>query len=179
MRIADEIRFKGIEQAREEWLAIHPEYEESLVREVERPPFEEHPPRTEILFNGQSTGKLIEGHSLGVAVAWQEFYLLVTDDNCGYFETVTIYLMDRQFNILDKAITDRDCYADDSDAEFSFVALQKPDTVVFRFNLKFYSIRLLPRPRFCLPFLSDNPLTVFRENQYRRHFIVRRRARYL
>jgi hypothetical protein len=126
-------------------------------------------PTSEVLVNGTSTGKLISGAVLEVAVQWEDSYLLFMTDDVPFEEMLGIHLLDNKLNLLDSALIGGPY----STGSFSSLELSEPDTVCFRFiGDRTWTVELLSRPRFRMPFISEPP-GVKRALSLSRHFIVR------
>jgi len=108
--------------------------------------------RSEILLDGQSTGKLIEGAYLEAAFRWNGRLLLLATDNIPNEETLRIYLLDGELNMLDWARLG----AMYSTGHLSALEAVQPDILRFRFiGETAWTIRLLPAPVFRLPVMYD------------------------
>lgn len=126
-------------------------------------------PKSEILVNGMPTGKLISGVILELAVQWEGRYLLFMTDDVPFEEMLGIHLLDSRMNTLDSALIGSTY----SSGTFSSPELNGPNIVRFHFiGDTTWSIELLPRPEFYLPFISEPP-GVKRPLGFSRHFIVR------
>lgn len=125
-------------------------------------------PKSEILFKGVSTGKIVTGAVLETAIRWNDFYLLLMTDDIPQEDMLGIHLFDKNFNLLDSA-TIGAMYATGS---FSSLELVEPNIVSFRFiGDTNWRIELLTKPVFRLPFFSD-PKGVRRKFGFTRHFKV-------
>jgi hypothetical protein len=126
-------------------------------------------PTSEVLVNGTSTDKLISGAVLEAAVQWENCYLLFMTDDVPFEEMLSIHLLDDQLNILDSALIGSPY----SSGSFSSLELSEPNTVRFHFiGDTTWSLELLSRPGFRVPFISEPP-GVKRPLGFSRHFIVR------
>lgn len=126
-------------------------------------------PTSEVLINGISTGKLISGAVLEAAVQWENYYLIFMTDDAPFEEMLGVHLLDAQLNILDSALIGSPY----STGSFSSLELSEPNTVRFHFiGGTTWSIELLSRPGFRIPFISE-PAGVKRPLSFSRHFIVR------
>ncbi|MDR0775624.1 MAG: hypothetical protein LBE81_03175 [Azonexus sp.] len=129
---------------------------------------EDEVPTSEVLIHGTPTGKLVSGKILEAAVQWENRYLLFMTDDVPFEEMLSIHLLDAQMNALDSARIG--CLY--STGTFTSLLLSEPNTVQFRFiGDTFWSIELLSRPRFRVPFISE-PSGVWRSLGFSRHFIV-------
>jgi hypothetical protein len=120
--------------------------------------------RSEILLDGQSTGKLIEGAYLEAAFRWNGRLLLLASDDIPNEETLRIYLLDGELNVLDWARLG----AMYSTGHLSALEAVQPDVLRFRFiGATAWTITLLPAPVFRLPVMYDprgvrRPLRLYR-----------------
>lgn len=147
MRTANELTTRRIDEARDE--------------EV---------PRSEVLIDKRPTGKFVSGAVLEAAVQYEDFYVLFMTDDVPYEELLTILFLDNQLNLLDSAHIGG-AY---STGTFSAMRLDDPNTIYFRFiGESIWSVELLTRPQFCIPFISE-PSGVGRSFGFSRHFIVHR-----
>lgn len=126
-------------------------------------------PTSEVLVHGTSTGKHISGAVLEAAVQWENRYLLFMTDDVPFEEMLSIHLLDAQMNVLDSALIGSPY----SSGAFTSLELSESSTVYFRFiGDTLWSIELLSRPGFRVPFISE-PSGVKHPVGFSRHFIVR------
>lgn len=130
-------------------------------------------PASEILFNGVPTNKLVPGVILEGAVQWNSFHLMFMTDDTPFEEILRVLFLDERWNVVDSA-----CIGGPySTGSFSSLDLSEMNTVRFRFiGDTMWSVELLPRPSFRMPFLSE-PFGVWRPLGFSRHFIVRGKPR--
>jgi hypothetical protein len=122
--------------------------------------------RSEIVFNGQPTGRLADGVLLEAAIAWNGAYLLFTTDDVPQEDFLSIQLFDKDFTLLDRATLG----AMYSTGSFSALQFVEPDSVVFRFiGDTDWKIELLRQPVLGLPLLG-HPKGVRRKFGFVRHF---------
>ena len=132
------------------------------------PPGAEEEPRCELLMDDASTGKLLDGAILETALAWGEHLLLFLTDDIPFEECLRIYLLDRDFNTLDSA----HLVAMYATGVFSDLDLTQHDAVRFRFfGGTVYTLTLLPKESFAIPFFSD-PSGVWRPFKWTRRFRI-------
>jgi hypothetical protein len=125
-------------------------------------------PQSEIILDGQSTGKIVTGSVLEAAVSWQDFYLLLLTSDIPNEEMLDIHLLDKKLNRLDSA-TLGTIY---STGTFSSLELNAPNGIGFRFiGDTDWVIELLAKPVFRVPFISE-PTGVWRRFGFTRHFKV-------
>ena len=133
------------------------------------PPDERDVPKSEISIEGKPTGKFVPGAFLEAAVQYDDFYLLFMTDDIPYEEALRILFLDKTLKILDSALLGGPY----STGWFSALSLEEPNTIRFRFiGDTTWSIELLSRPRFRIPFLAEPP-GVHRPFGFFRHFLVR------
>ena len=121
-------------------------------------------PTSEIIRAGKPTGKVIGGAVLRAALKWNEYVLLFLTDDVPFEETLSIYLLDADLNVVDSAWM----YFIYATGIFSDLDLTQPDTVRFRFFAWIvWTLKLFPKKTFALPLLSDpkgvhRPFSIFR-----------------
>jgi len=121
-------------------------------------------PTSEIIRAGKPTGKVIGGAVLRAALNWNEYVLLFLTDDVPFEETLSIYLLDADLNVVDSARM----YFIYATGIFSDLDLTQPDTVRFRFFAGIvWTLKLFSKKTFALPILSDptgvhRPLSFFR-----------------
>jgi len=126
--------------------------------------------QSEILFNGENTGKVITGEVLEAAVEWQNHRILFVTDNIPFEDSLRIYLLDAQWQIVDSAVL-RAMYATGA---FSGPELRPPHILRFGFIGGItWTIELLETARFCLPF--TDPRGVSRPLGFSRRFNIKGR----
>jgi len=130
---------------------------------------EDKTPRSELFVGGQAKGKFVSGAVLEAAVQYDSFYLIFMTDDVPFEEMLSIHLLDVQLNVLDSAVIGGPY----STGSFSSLELIEPSTLRFRFiGDTTWSVELLPRRMFRIPFISE-PLGVWRRFGFTRHFVVR------
>lgn len=122
------------------------------------------PLRSEILLNGERTGKTLDGAILEAALRWKELILVFATDAVLYEDTLHIYLLDTNLNVLDQASMGG-LYVTGT---FSLVDIILPDTVRFMFfggivwSLKLLDHKTLRFPLLCDPHGVSRPLGFYR-----------------
>lgn len=125
-------------------------------------------PRAAILVDGHATGALARGVVLEAALRWAGGHLLFMTDDVPFEDQLSIQLFDHDWRLLDAATLGH-AY---TTGAFDALDIAPPDTVHFRFiGDTRWTLRLLPRPRRCLPVLGDAP-GVHRDWRWRRHFTL-------
>jgi hypothetical protein len=131
-------------------------------------PNDDEAPRSELLVDGQPTGRLLNGAVLEAAVQWHDQHLLFITDDIPYEEALRIVLVDASLRVLDAA----ELGAAYSTGSFSDLSLLPPDTVTFRFmGDTDWTVRLLDKDQFRLPLVSE-PRGVSRRLGFSRRFVV-------
>lgn len=126
--------------------------------------------QSEILINGATTGKVITGEVLEAAVEWQNHRILFVTDNIPFEDSLRIYLLDAQWQIVDSAVLGA-MYATGA---FSGLELRPPNILRFGFIGGItWTIELLETARFCLPF--TDPRGVSRPLGFSRRFNIKGR----
>lgn len=119
---------------------------------------------SEVVVAGVGTNKFVDGAVFQAAFKWNDYVLLFLTDDVIFEETLNIYLVDKDLNIVDVARM----YHIYSTGIFSDLDLSESDTVRFRFfEGLVWTLRLLSEKAFAIPFFSDptgvhRPLKFFR-----------------
>lgn len=128
--------------------------------------------RSEVVFNGKKTGRVITGEVLEAAVEWQSYRILFVTDNILSEDYLRIYLLDAQWQVVDSATLGA-MYATGA---FSGLELRPPNSVRFNFiGDVSWTIELLDTPSLSLPFSA--PKGVSRPLSLLRHFNIKGRPR--
>ena len=126
------------------------------------------PPNSEIILNGETTGKILSGAVLEVALEWQGRYLVFTTDDIPQEDALGIHYLDEQLDSVD-GCTLGGIY---STGTFGALQLVEPNRVTFRFiGGVVWTVELLDQPAFRLPWISE-PRGVHRPFGFTRHFKV-------
>ena len=130
-------------------LALHPTA--IGLRPMDGP--EDIAPRSELLLDGQPTGKTVAGLVLEAAFRTDSGELLLfTADDTPFEEMLNIQLLDAQLDPLDSAVLG----AAYSTGSFGFLAVERPDSVRFRFiGDTDWVVEVLPEPRLRTPWAKD------------------------
>ena len=124
-------------------------------------------PQGELVVHGKPTGKIIAGAVLEVAVQWQELVLVCVTDNIMHEETLRIYLINKNLEVIDYAWLGS-MYAT---GVFSLVELRPPNVIRFLFfGDTDWTLELFSRQIFALPF--SEPRGVHRPSKFHRHFKI-------
>lgn len=125
-------------------------------------------PRAAILVGGTPTGAVARGAVLEAALRWTGGYLLFMTDDVPFEDLLSIQLFDRDWRLLDAATLGH-AY---TTGAFGALDIVPPDTVHFHFiGDTRWTLRLLPRPRYCLPVLGNAP-GEHRAWRWQRHFTL-------
>lgn len=109
------------------------------------------PVQSLVYIHGLKANGLVSGAVLAVCVEIKRYYVVFSvDDNC--FEgTLWIDLFDANLNLKDSI----NLTWIDSGSDFEFVGFENPESVVFEYFGRKYSLRVLDKRRFRVPFFSD------------------------
>ncbi|SHN44167.1 hypothetical protein SAMN05192549_12063 [Duganella sacchari] len=128
------------------------------------PPTSEVAPTSELIIEGKPTGRILGGAVFEAALNWNDYVLLFLTDDVPFEDTLNIYVLDENLEVVDSA---RMFYIY-STGVFSALDLTEPDTVRFRFfGGTLWTLKLFPEKRFALPIVSgtlgvSRPFTFFR-----------------
>jgi hypothetical protein len=126
-------------------------------------------PKCEIVAEKVATGRIIAGAYIEAAIQWGNYYLLFITDDCPFEEILRIYLLSKQWLLLDAAVIG--CIY--STGSFSALKLTEPNRVQFRFFADTnWEVEAFDRPQFRLPWFGE-PAGVMRKFGFSRHFLVR------
>ena len=127
-------------------------------------------PTSEIIVAGMPTGKVIGGAVLRAALKWNEYVLLFLTDDVPFEDTLSIYLLDADLNVVDWARM----YFIYATGIFSDLDLTQDNAVRFRFFAGMvWTLKLFPKKTFVLPIISD-PRGVSRPFAFSRMFQIYR-----
>ncbi|WP_332847736.1 hypothetical protein [Massilia sp. S19_KUP03_FR1] len=122
----------------------------------------------ELIIKGKPSGKMIDCAVLEAALEWNGMILAFFTDGVPYEEFLQMVLFDQKLAVVDSARLG----ATYSTGVFSDLVLCPPDEVRFRFIGGItWTLQLMDRPRFVLPFVSD-PTGVSRPFGFVRRFKV-------
>lgn len=135
--------------------------------EVDNDKKSEIEPRSEIVLNGNKTGKFIDGAVLEKAVKLGRFYFLMVTFDCPFEESLGLRFFDNDFNLLDSA----HLIIPYNTGYFCEFELIQPNKVRFEFFETKWTVELFENWRPRIPvFLED--FVVWRWFGFRRHFKV-------
>lgn len=136
-------------------------------------PFSEEMPQSEVVSNGQPTGKIVNGAVLETAIRWNDLVLAFVTDNITNQEAMHIYLFDAGYQVIDSAWLGS-IYAS---GVFSLVDVCPPNAIRFRFLGDMdWTLELLSRDTFALPYVFE-PCGVSRPFGFHRRFRIRAKRR--
>ena len=131
-------------------------------------PLSDGMPRSELMLNGQPTGKIVDGAILEAAIRWNDLLLAFVTDNIIHEETLRIYLLDAKLNIVDSAQLGW-MYAT---GVFSLLELCPPNIVRFLFfGGTDWTLELFDEEVFAIPFFSE-PRGVSKPFRFHRRFQI-------
>ena len=126
-------------------------------------------PLGEVVLGDRRTGKKVPGAVLEAAMQWNDYYLLFTTDGVDFEEFLSIVLLDRNLDVVDRATLGM-MY---STGTFGGARLVGENEVDFQFiGDTTWTVRLLEKPSFRIPLIPDR-IGVWRPFGFRRHFVVR------
>lgn len=124
--------------------------------------------RSRVFFSGNATDTLVDGAVLETAIYWANNFLLFMTDDVPAEDILSIHLLDDRLTIVDSAWVGGPY----STGSFELLNLREPNLVEFRFSGDTtWTIELLSKPVFRLPFFSDPP-GVMRPVRLSRRFLV-------
>jgi len=127
-------------------------------------------PSCELMIYGKGTGQRLDGYYLEAALQCDTGYLVFLNHDCIFEETLSIYLVDHNGALQDKA----DIFAIYSTGTFGNLQIQQPDQVSFEFfDEVTFTVKLLRNPGFRVPFFYE-PKSVWRSFGFKRQFVVTR-----
>jgi hypothetical protein len=115
-------------------------------------PLNDAAPRSEILLNGERTGKTLDGAILEAALRWKKLILVFVTDAVLYEDTLHIYLLDTNLQVLDQA----SMYGLYATGTFSLLDIVPPDSVRFVFfGETVWRLKISDHKTLRLPIMSD------------------------
>lgn len=133
-------------------------------------PTNETEPICRLFYQGHDTGQNLQGAVLEVALKTDSKWLLFLTHDVPFEETLDIYLLNVNFETLDRA----SLTAPNATASFDNLRILSERRVCFTFLGKgFWELELLDRPGFRLPLIGE-PLGVARPFGFSRHFLLSR-----
>lgn len=124
-------------------------------------------PYREIIISGNRTGKYLPGRKLEQVVCYQNFYLFFFTEDTPFEETLSIFLLDNNFDVIDSAVIGS-IYASGVFDNFEIIS---QDKVGFNFlgDFRWY-VKILPHFKFRI-FLS-NYVILKRKYRLKQHFVI-------
>ena len=133
-----------------------------------RPLTDQTMPQSEIVVQGESTAKLIDGAVLEAAIEWYDYCLAFITDDIPNEDTLRIYLFDSSLDVVDSATLG----AMYSTGSFGHLELLPPNVVRFEFfGDTTWELELLAHHEIALPLLAD-PKGVRRPLSFHRRFRI-------
>jgi hypothetical protein len=125
-------------------------------------------PKCQIEINGTATDSILEGAILEAAIKYQEFYLVLTTNDCPYEDTLIIHYLDQDLSILDWATLSWPYGA----GSFTLINIFQPNRVKFQFFTRDdWEISLCPKVQWLIPYLSE-PRGVWRKFELNHYFKI-------
>ncbi len=125
-------------------------------------------PKSEITIEGTKLKLIINGVDLEACIKCDERYLVFTTDDCPFEESLNIYLLSSENEIIDNAAV----FWPYVTGSFKLLSITDPDLVQFKFfGDKDWQIKIFKNKRFHIPYISE-PTGVWRKAKFRRSFGV-------
>jgi hypothetical protein len=125
-------------------------------------------PKSEIAIDGTRLKMAINGVDLESCIEYNERYLVFTTDDCPFEESLNIYLLSSENEIIDHAIM----FWPYGTGSFNLLRVIDPDLVQFKFfGDKDWQIKIFNNKHFYIPYISE-PSGVWREIKFWRSFGV-------
>lgn len=124
--------------------------------------------KSQILFNGKPIDSVVEGKICEACISYEEFFLVITSNDCPYEESLNIYFLSKNFIVLDRATL----VWPYSTGSFVLLDLVQPNVIAFKFfDESTWKIELYPKKRIVIPILSE-AAGVWRSFKLKHHFKV-------
>ncbi|NLA52710.1 MAG: hypothetical protein GX860_11435 [Alcaligenaceae bacterium] len=125
-------------------------------------------PKSEITIEGTKLKLIINGVDLEACIQYDECYLVFTTDDCPFEESLNIYLLSGENEIIDSATA----FWPYGTGSFKLLGITDPDLVQFKFfGDKDWQIKIFKSKRFYIPYISE-PSGVWRKIKFWRSFGV-------
>jgi len=125
-------------------------------------------PKSEITIEGTKLKLTINGVDLEACIEYDERYLVFTTNDCPFEESLNIYLLSSENEIIDNATV----FWPYGTGSFKLLRIIDPDLVQFKyFGDKDWQIKIFKNKRFYIPYISE-PSGVWRKVKFRRFFGV-------
>jgi hypothetical protein len=125
-------------------------------------------PKSEITIEGTNLKLIINGVDLEACIKCDERYLIFTTDDCPFEESLNIYLLSGENEIIDSATA----FWPYGTGSFKLHSVTDPDLVQFKFfGDKDWQIKVFKSKRFHIPHISE-PSGVWRKIKFWRFFGV-------
>jgi hypothetical protein len=125
-------------------------------------------PKSEITIDGTKLKLTINGVDLESCIEYNERYLVFTTDDCPFEESLNIYLLSGENEIIDNATI----FWPYGTGSFKLLSVIEPNLVQFTFfGDKDWQIKIFNNKRFYIPYISE-PSGVWRKVKLWRSFSV-------
>jgi len=125
-------------------------------------------PKSEITIKGTKLKLIISGVYLEACIQYDERYLVFTTDGCPFEESLNIYLLSGDNEIIDSATA----FCPYGTGSFQLLGTTDSDSVQFKFFIdKYWKIKILKSNRINIPYISE-PSGVWRKIKFCRSFGV-------
>lgn len=123
-------------------------------------------PKSEITIEGTKIKLAINGVYLESCIEYDEYYLVFTTDDCPFEESLNIYLLSSENEIIDNATI----FWPYGTGSFKLLRVADPNLVQFKFfGEKDWQIKIFNNKRFYIPYISE-PSGVWRKINFWRFF---------
>ena len=125
-------------------------------------------PKSEITIEGTKLKLIINGVDIEACIKCGERYLVFTTDDCPFEESLNIYLLSGESEIIDRATV----FCPYGTGSFKLLGVTDPDLVKFNFfGEKDWQIKIFKSKSFHIPYVSE-PSGVWRKIKFWRSFGV-------
>lgn len=125
-------------------------------------------PRSEITVKGTELKVIVNGVDLEACIKYDERYLVFTTDDCPFEESLNIYLLSGESEIIDSATA----FWPYGTGSFKLLSIKEPDLVQFKFfGEENWQIEIFKSKKFYIPYISE-PSGVWRKFKFWRSFGV-------
>lgn len=123
-------------------------------------------PKSEVTIEGTKIKLTINGVDLEACIEYDERYLVFTTNDCPFEESLNIYLLSGENEIIDNATV----FWPYGTGSFKLLRIIDPDLVQFKFfGDKDWQIKIFKKRRFFIPYISE-PSGVWRKPKFWRSF---------
>lgn len=126
-------------------------------------------PKSQLVIDGKDVDSVIEGTVLEACVKHKDCYLLFTTNDCAYEESLSIYLLDKYYKILDSAVL----VWPYSTGLFEILDITQANLIDFKFfEGKNWQVEIFSHKKVLIPYISE-PCGVWRKFKFKRYFKIR------